>query len=86
MSGLQAFNKYILTRKVRIILALYAILTAVLYFFTHVNLAVSMFFAFAVTGIVSVLIRGIDIETYEALRDAAWMRTRNFINPFSEKE
>jgi hypothetical protein len=50
MSKFQAFNKYILTRKVRIILAFFAILTAVFYFFTGVNLAVSMFFAFVVTG------------------------------------
>jgi hypothetical protein len=50
MSKFQAFNKYILTRKVRIILALYAILTAVFYLFTSVNLAVSMFFAFVVMG------------------------------------
>jgi hypothetical protein len=45
-----------------------------------------MFFAFAVMGIVGAIIRGIDVGTYEALRDAAWMRSRNFNNPFSEKE
>jgi uncharacterized YccA/Bax inhibitor family protein len=50
MSKLQAFNKYILTRKVKIILALFAIFAAVFYFFTSVNLAVSMFFAFVVMG------------------------------------
>ena len=86
MSRLQAFNKYILRRKVKITLALFAIFTAVFYFFTSVNLAVSMFFAFVVMGIVGVITRGIDIETYEALRDAAWMWTRNFTNPFSEKD
>jgi hypothetical protein len=52
MSKFQALNKYILTGKVKIILAFYAILTAVFYFFTGVNLAVSMFFAFVVMGIV----------------------------------
>jgi hypothetical protein len=52
MSKFQAFNKYILTRKVRITLAFFTILTAVFYFFTSVNLAVSIFFAFVVTGIV----------------------------------
>lgn len=50
MSKLQAFNKYILTRKVKLILAFFAILTAVFYYFTGVNLAVSMFFAFVVMG------------------------------------
>ena len=50
MSKFQVFNKYILTRKVKIILAIFVILTAVFYFFTSVNLAISMFFAFAVTG------------------------------------
>jgi hypothetical protein len=86
MSKFQAFNKYILTRKVKIMLASFVILTAVFYLFTSVNLAVSMFFAFMVMGVVGIIIRGIDVETYEALRDAAWMRTRNFTNPFSEKE
>ncbi len=36
----------------KLILAFFAILTAVFYYFTGVNLAVSMFFAFVVTGIV----------------------------------
>jgi len=50
MSKFQAFNKYILTRKVKLIPAFFAILTAVFYYFTGVNLAVSMFFAFVVMG------------------------------------
>ena len=52
MSKMKALNKYILTGKVKIILAFFTILTAVFYFFTSVNLAVSMFFAFVVTGII----------------------------------
>lgn len=52
MSKFQAFNKYILTRKVKIILTFFIILTALFYFFTGVNLAVSMFFAFVVTGFI----------------------------------
>ena len=50
MTKFQAFNKYILTKKVKLILAFFVILTAVFYYFTDVNLAVSMFFAFVVMG------------------------------------
>ncbi len=50
MSKIQAFNKYFLTRKAKLILAFFAILTAVFYYFTGVNLAVSLFFAFVVMG------------------------------------
>jgi hypothetical protein len=57
MSKYQAFNKYILTGRIKIILALYAILTSVFYFFTGVNLAVSIFFAFVVMGIVVAIFR-----------------------------
>jgi hypothetical protein len=57
MNTFQAFNTYILTRKVKIILASFAILTAVFYLFTPVNLAVSMFFAFMVMGIMAAIFR-----------------------------
>jgi Na+/H+ antiporter NhaC len=57
MNKFQAFNKYILTRKVRIILAFFAILTAVFYFFTNVNLAVAMFFAFVVMCLMAAIFR-----------------------------
>ena len=64
MSKFQAFNKYILTRKVKLILAFFAILTAVFYYFTGVNLAVSMFFAFVVTGILAAIFRKRDDKDY----------------------
>jgi hypothetical protein len=64
MSKFQAFNKYILTRKVKIIVAFFAILTAVFYFFTSVNLAVSMFFAFMAMGILAAMFRRRTDEDY----------------------
>jgi hypothetical protein len=66
MSKFQAFNKYILTGKVKVTLVFYVILTAVFYFFTGVNLAVSMFFAFVVMGIVvAIFIKGAEEVFYD---------------------
>ncbi|MDI6891059.1 MAG: hypothetical protein QMC83_09010 [Thermodesulfovibrionales bacterium] len=56
MSKFQAFNKYILTWKVKLVLACFAGLTAAFYFFADLNVAVSMFFALAITLIIIAII------------------------------
>ncbi len=67
---LKVFNKYFLTKRVKIILFLFAMISAAFYFFTDINLAVSMFFAFVVVGLIVIPSMNADDfrDKFESLR------------------
>ncbi len=63
-------KKKFITKKVRIILSIFALSTGAFYFFTDVNLTISVFFAFVVAGLIGIILSDNGFSDEEVLENA----------------